>query len=206
MSLPYGMAEADTTGSVRFVPRRESHCRQRLQEAALSLYAELGYANTTVAEVAVRAGVTERTYFRYFADKREVVFADSGALLGIVLEAVRSAPQTAPVWELIRLALQALAADLEPRQERLRVRAQVIASTPELLERDLAKQASWVGTLHGAIQARGTDPPQAALAAAVAGAVFHVAYNAWLTEPDGRDLCGRLNETVVDTKHLVNSS
>jgi hypothetical protein len=59
----------------RDMTRWEPNARGRLEQAALALYGERGFENTTVAEIAARAGLTERTFFRHFADKREVLFA-----------------------------------------------------------------------------------------------------------------------------------
>ena len=62
--------------------RWEPDARGRLVKAAMELYGERGFEQTTVAEIAERAGLTERTFFRHFADKREVLFAGAGALRG----------------------------------------------------------------------------------------------------------------------------
>ncbi len=67
------------------MPRSGEQVRLRLQQAALELYRERGYDSTTTAQIADRAGVTERTFFRHFPDKREVLF-DGEATLGLDLE------------------------------------------------------------------------------------------------------------------------
>ena len=68
--------------------RWEPDAQGRLARAALELYVDQGYEQTTVADIAARAGVTERTFFRHFADKREVLFAGSGAFQETVLSAI----------------------------------------------------------------------------------------------------------------------
>ncbi|SDQ67281.1 TetR/AcrR family transcriptional regulator [Quadrisphaera sp. DSM 44207] len=176
--------------------------RQRLQAAALELFAERGYAATTVAAVAARAGLTERTFFRHFPDKREVLFADDQALVEGLLAAVRDAPDPTDAWDAARRALAAMARELEPRREELRRRARVIAADPDLVERDVVKHDRVVTALARAMQEHGADPARAALAAAVAGAVFRVAYQDWLAAP-GEDpaaggLAAHLERTADD--------
>ena len=76
--------------------RWEPDARGRLMQAALELYGERGFEQTTVAEIAQRAGLTERTFFRHFADKREVLF--SGEVDDLVLSALADArPSAAPI-------------------------------------------------------------------------------------------------------------
>ncbi|MBC7679480.1 MAG: TetR family transcriptional regulator [Pseudorhodobacter sp.] len=181
---------------------KSGQARARLQEAALALFAERGYAATTVADVAARAGLTERTYFRHFPDKREVLFADDDELLAVLLDAVAAAPDTATAWEQANNGLQALAVELGPGRAQLRLRARVLASDAGLLERDVAKQARWAAALRAAMQARGVAPAQATLTAAVAGAVFGVAYAAWLSEPGGPRLAARLDLAIDELRRL----
>ena len=88
--------------------RWEPDAKGRLAEAALELYAERGYEQTTVAEIAERAGVTERTFFRHYADKREVLFPP--VMLDAVHEALASAPAKATAMELSTRAIEAAAA------------------------------------------------------------------------------------------------
>src|SRR6266480_4879862 len=88
--------------------RWEPNARGRLERAALELYCELGYEQTTVAEIARRAGLTERTFFRHFADKREVLFAGSSSLLEALMNAVAAAPAEASPMDAAVAALQAV--------------------------------------------------------------------------------------------------
>src|SRR3954462_35146 len=97
--------------------RWETDSRGRLEQAALALYAERGFENTTVAEIAARAGLTERTFFRHFADKREVLFSGSSALRALLVGAVVSAPDTAAPIDAVAAALDAAGAVLQERRE-----------------------------------------------------------------------------------------
>ena len=119
--------------------RWEPNSRGRLQEAALALYAERGFDQTTVAEIAARAGVTERTFYRHFADKREVLFGGSAVLKERILTGVTDAPASARPLDALARGLDAAAAMLgEGRRDLSRLRQTVIAANPELRERELA--------------------------------------------------------------------
>lgn len=69
---------------------------ERLTKAALELYREHGYDSVTVTRIAERAGITRRSYFRYFPDKREVLFAGSERLPAAAADAVLAADRSAP--------------------------------------------------------------------------------------------------------------
>src|ERR1700712_5520275 len=107
--------------------RWEPDARGRLARVALELYAERGFEQTTVGDIAERAGVTERTFFRHFADKREVLFDGSADLLAYIVEAVGSAPASASPLDMVGEAFAGAGALLEERHERARQRAAVIA-------------------------------------------------------------------------------
>src|ERR1043165_8947394 len=116
--------------------RWEPNARGRLEEAALDLYTERGFESTTVAEIAERAGLTERTFFRHFADKREVLFGGSEELRELLVTTVQEAPaEPAPIAAAAR-ALEAVAAQLPPR-EIARQRQAIIVANAELREREL---------------------------------------------------------------------
>src|SRR5258707_4907397 len=117
--------------------RWQPDARGRLERAAMDLYTERGYDQTTVAEIAERAGLTERTFFRYFADKREVLFWGAGRLQELLVDAVASAPASAPPIDAVAAALEAAGALLQERRETARQRQTVIAANAELREREL---------------------------------------------------------------------
>ena len=176
------MSASVIIGYGRAMPRWEPDSRGRLEEAALTLYGERGFERTTVAEIAARAGVTERTFFRYFADKREVLFGGSSALLEILVAAVADAPETAAPIDVVSGALEAAAALLQDRRERAVLRYAVIAANAELQERELIKLATLAAALAESLRARGTTDPAATLAAETAIAIFKVAFERWVTD------------------------
>src|SRR4051812_39292449 len=112
--------------------RWEPNARGRLEAAALALYRERGFEQTTVAEIAQRAGLTERTFFRYFTDKREVLFAGAGAMEDLLVNTLAAAPPEAAAIDAVATALDAVAAMLQERRSLARQRQAVIAANPEL--------------------------------------------------------------------------
>src|SRR5579859_1897057 len=98
----------------------------------MELYAERGFAETTAAEIAARAGLTERTFFRYFADKREVLFSGAEAFAKLLTEGVAAAPPSAAPLDAIAAALGAMAATFEARRDFSRRRYALIRAHPEL--------------------------------------------------------------------------
>ena len=167
--------------------------RRRVQEAALALFAERGYAATTVDDIAARAEVSARTVFRHFRDKEEVLFDADDALAAVLLDTARTSPTGAPPLAVVRAALAALVAVLEPDRPALRRRASVLASDIALQGRDLAKQARWTATLSEELVARGTDPATAALLTATGAAALRTCYAAWLADSAGAGLGERLD-------------
>jgi AcrR family transcriptional regulator len=147
----------------------------RLQRAAFELYAERGYEETTVAEIAERAGLTERTFFRHFADKREVLFGGSHRLQDLMVGAVTSAPASAAPIDAVGAALQACAAVLNDRQFS-RQRQAIVAASEELRERELIKMATLTTAIAEALRGRGVKEPTASLTAEAGIAVFRVAF------------------------------
>lgn len=168
----------------RWAPGAES----RLRDAALELFAGRGYEATTVADIAERAGLTARTFFRYFADKREVLFGGSATLLDEVTRAARSAPADASPIETVAAALDAFAATVGQDRSWSRRRRAVIDSTPELLERELVKLATMSHRLADVLRERGVPDPDAALVAEAGLGVLRVAFDTWTATADGPPL------------------
>jgi AcrR family transcriptional regulator len=168
--------------------RWEPDSRGRLEQAALALYGERGFENTTVAEIAARAGLTERTFFRYFADKREVLFSGAGMLQEVLVSTVVSAPDAASPIDAVIVALEAAGARLEERRESSRVRQSIIAANTELQERELIKLATLAAALADALGRRGVPGLEAALTAEAGIAVFKVGFERWIDERNRRPL------------------
>jgi AcrR family transcriptional regulator len=159
--------------------RWEPNASGRLQLAALELYRERGYDQTTVAEIAKRAGLTERTFFRYFADKREVLFYGAGMLQDRLVQAIEDAPGLPPL-DVVGAALEAAAGPFEEVRDLSRRRQAIVAANPELQERELIKLATLSAALGGALRKRGVADPAASLAAEAGIAVFKIAFQRWV--------------------------
>src|SRR5688500_10022049 len=132
--------------------RWEPDARGRLRAAAMDLYTERGYEQTTVADIAERAGLTARTFFRHFPDKREALFAGSDALQEGLTTAVAQAPESASPMQAVAAALEAVSPMLGHDREYSRRRGAVIASTAELRERELIKMATLAAALGEALR------------------------------------------------------
>ena len=164
--------------------RREGNVRIRLRDAALALFRERGYDGTTAAEIAARAGVTERTFFRHFPDKREVLFDGEAILKSALVAAIADAPaDLGPLATLFR-AFRAFGPALEANRPYSEPRQAVIAATPALQERELMKLAALTGALADALRARGVADLPADLAARTGTAAFVQATLAWLEDPE----------------------
>src|SRR5215472_10301163 len=127
--------------------RWEPDARGRLERAALELYGERGFEQTTVAEIAARAGLTERTFFRHYADKREVLFGGSTPLRDAIAAAVAEAPADAGPVDAVAAGLTVVAEALEQRRDFARRRQRIIAANPGLQEREASKLTTWAGAL-----------------------------------------------------------
>ncbi len=183
--------------------RWEPDAAGRLREAAMALYAEQGFERTTVAEIADRAGVTARTFFRHFTDKREVLFAGSGELEQRMVDALLAAPPSAGPMDAVAAALLSAAELFADRRDYSRRRQAVIAATPDLRERELIKMASLAAAFAEALRKRGVAPAVASLAAETGVAVFRVAFERWIAEPDGAPLEEVMRATLADLAGLT---
>jgi AcrR family transcriptional regulator len=165
------------------VPRSGAEARRRLQEAALELYGERGFDQTSAADIAARAGVNERTFFRHFPDKREVLFGGEGELREALVRDIAAAPEGLAPFAVLLRAFRGAAGLLEEHRPFSAPRLALIAATPALRERDLAKGAAMADAMAAALRARGVGELPAVLAARTGWATFHVAAQAWIDEP-----------------------
>ena len=176
----------------------------RLQQAALELYADRGYEQTTVAEISQRAGLTERTFFRHFADKREVLFRGSEELQKLIVDAVDAAPASATPIDAISVGLQAAGAIFDAeRRPHSRQRQSVIDANPELQERELIKLASLAAALADALRRRGVQDPAAGLTAEAGIAVFRVAFAHWLRDDSDHNFEDSVHDGIAELRTVA---
>jgi AcrR family transcriptional regulator len=183
--------------------RWEPNARGRLEQAALELYSERGFEQTTVAEIAKRAGLTERTFFRHFADKREVLFWGAGSLQELLVGTVASAPDSAAPIAAVAAAIEAAGALLQERREYARQRQAVIAANVELQERELIKLASLASAIAGTLRQRGVRDLAASLTAEAGIAVFRIAFERWVSETSEADLPQLIRESLDELKAVT---
>ena len=176
----------------------------RFRAAAMELFGEIGYEQTTVAAIAERAGLTARTFFRYFADKREVLFSGSERLQALMVDALAKTPTDATPIEAVAAALAAPAEffndELRPFS---RLRNSVIAANSDLHERELIKLAKLSAALADGLRGRGVGEPDASLAAEAGIAVFRVAFTRWVGESERRGYGEIVNESLARLRTLT---
>ena len=167
--------------------RWEPGSRERLQAAALKLFADRGFEQTTTAEIAQSVGLTERTFFRYFSDKREVLFFGQQELMVTFLDGVAAAPTDGAPLEVVAHALQRAATFFpDERRSLSRARQRVIDANLALQEREGHKMASLAAAVGEALRARGVAEPAATLAAQSGTTVFGVAFAMWIGDGETR--------------------
>ena len=184
--------------------RWEPDAAGRFRDAAMELFTEIGYEQTTVAAIAARAGLTARTFFRYFADKREVLFNGSERLQQTMVDALVQAPAQASALDAVAAALTR-AGDFfdDERRPFARLRSTVIAGNADLHERELIKMAMLSAALAQALRERDVCEPDASLAAETGIAVFRVAFAQWVADSERRSFGQIVNESLARLKALA---
>jgi AcrR family transcriptional regulator len=178
--------------------RWEPNARERLVVAAIDLFAEQGYDNTTVTQIAERAGLTKATLFRHFSDKREILFAGQEVHSRLLADGVAAAPDSATPFELVAAALDALTASFTAEQREFAPRLlAVIADNPELQERSTFKSAVLAAALAGALSKRGVPDLTASVAAELGVLAYHRAFGHWV-EPASRQTLPELTRHALD--------
>jgi AcrR family transcriptional regulator len=170
--------------------RWEPGAPERLQQAALELFASRGFEQTTAAEIAQSVGLTERTFFRHFSDKREVLFHGQALLVQAFMDGLDGAPDGATPLEMVASAMQRAATSFFPDERRSysRARQAVIEGNPALQEREVHKLAHLATTIAAALRERGVEEPAATLAAESGRTVFAIAFGQWVREGEQRSL------------------
>ncbi|MGO9830434.1 MAG: TetR family transcriptional regulator [Myxococcaceae bacterium] len=176
--------------------RWKPNALERLVGAAMELFRERGFDETTAQDIAERAGLTERTFFRYFADKREVLFAGGSALEELVVGQLAGPADLAVPLDAVAFALAATAPFFEERREFAKARQALIAGHPGLRERELIKLASLTSAIAEQLRRRGVAEPAASLAAEAGMAIFKMAFVRWVNDGERRDLAHHIRESL----------
>jgi AcrR family transcriptional regulator len=183
--------------------RWEPGARERLQAAALELFATRGFEQTTAAEIAKSVGLTERTFFRHFSDKREVLFYGQERFLQTFIDGVEAAPPGASPFEVIASSLHAAGSFFtDERRPYSRMRQSVIDHNPALRERELHKMSGLVTAVAEALRARGIGEPAATLAAQSGASVFGIAFAQWIRDGEERSLADIASDVLRELLSL----
>ena len=180
------------------MPRWDPCAEDRLREAALELFLEHGYENVTVAQITERAGLTRRSFSRYFTDKRDVLFAGSEELPAVLAHSVRHADDTLSPFEALLTSLVDVAGGLADQALLAAQRRAVVQASPELQERGRTKFAAATEAVADALRDRGTTESQATLLAQVGVAIFRTALERWTDQPDDIGLPARIREAAAE--------
>ncbi|MFC7676045.1 TetR family transcriptional regulator [Mycolicibacterium sp. GCM10028919] len=189
------------------MPRWEHGSEDRLKQAAMELFDEQGFANTTAVEIANRARVTTRTFFRYFSDKQALVFADAESLRAALVERILHATADAEPLQAVTNALAEFDWESLGSRDIQRQRGAMIDANPDLLERDLIKQQQMADDFTRALEQRGVASHVSEVAAHVGIQLFRIAYRRWLAaDEDNVDLTRLVDEVTSTLAELVPSN
>lgn len=175
----------------------------RLTKAAITLFEEHGYDETTVAEIAEAAGLTKRTFFRYFSDKREVLFNGSHELQERWVGGIEAAAPDAGAMAAVSAGLDEVAELFTDRHLFARMRSRIIAANPELQERELIKLQSLAGAIKAALVDRGVSVNAAILASQAGVTVFHVAFARWVEQDDPAAFRPLMDESMEELRSVI---
>lgn len=175
----------------------------RLIKAAITLFDEQGYDETTVAGIAEAVGLTKRTFFRYFSDKREVLFNGSHELMDRWIDGIDAAPPDAGAMAAVNAGLDEVAAMFADRHTFARMRSRIIAANPELQERELIKLQSLASAIEAALVHRGVAANAAILASQAGVTVFHVAFARWVDQDDPAAFRRLMDESLEELRSVI---
>ncbi|UFS59686.1 TetR/AcrR family transcriptional regulator [Subtercola endophyticus] len=184
--------------------RWQPDARERLEKAALELFTEQGFGETTVPQITARAGLTTRTFFRHFADKREVLFANDVDVPALASRMIAEAPPSLTPLQIVEGGLEVVAAaQFAEGVEYFERRKAVIESDPGLRERELRKMSALADALRAGFIARGVDELTATLSAQVTTMVFGTAIGRWLQTRGSQPLPDLLHDTLNQLRALL---
>jgi AcrR family transcriptional regulator len=169
----------------------------------MELYRERGFDETAVADIAARAGVTERTFFRHFTDKREVLFGGSSALNDFLVGRIADTPDSMAPMDSVAAALEAVSPLFAERRPFAKARQAIIAANAALKERELIKLASLASAIAGALRKRGVPDPAATLASETGITIFKLAFERWVHDDRKRDLAHHVREALGELKAVA---
>lgn len=159
--------------------RKAENARERFESAAYSLFGEQGYAATTVPEIAAKAGLTERTFYRYFTDKREVLFWRAGVHQLTIINEIARAPAGIHPLTMVAHAIEAVAPFIDSHRPFVKLRQLLISTHGDLQERELMKLHMLASAVDLALRQRGIQPSLSRVIAEMGAAIWKVALENW---------------------------
>lgn len=186
------------------MPRWPEDARQRLEAAALDLFVEQGYEDTSVSQIAERAGLNRATFFRHFEDKREVLFGGQDRLAELLAGGIHAASRDAGLFDYLKAALAAADCAMTPLQRaRATLRVQIMMSSPEVRERGLLKHARIAEAMTTALRERGVDQTAARLGAQIGLLAFSLAVERWVNGSDDQPFSVHANTALTQLQSRV---
>ncbi|MEY9847930.1 AcrR family transcriptional regulator [Streptacidiphilus sp. BW17] len=162
------------------MPRWKPDARQRLVVAALGLFAEQGYDDTTVAQISERAGLTRSTFFRHFTDKREILTTGQKALSRLLAEGIDAAPADATPMTAVAAGLERASGEMTSFNRELSpLLHAAVEANEELQERNALKSIGMAAAMVEALQRRGVPEPAAHVAAELGVLAFRLGFSRW---------------------------
>ena len=184
--------------------RWKPDARSRIEQAALELFCDRGFESVTVSEIAARAGLTERTYFRHFADKREVLFGGQEQLLEFLADAILAAPDAVGPLDAVAEAFVRIADEIiEERRVQAEQRNAVIGGAEALKERELLKLTALARAIAGALARRSVAELAASLVAELGVTVFKIAFERWIEPANERSFAAWIGETLEQLRAVT---
>ena len=185
--------------------QKAANARERFERAAMALFQERGYARTTVPEIAARAELTERTFYRYFADKPEVLFWRAGALQDSIVSAIASAPAHTRPLVAVTGALETAGMFFDQNRSSVKVRQSLVAAHADFQERDMMKSRALASAIEAALRARGIPAPAARVASEAGVAIWRIAAEWWNSDEAERNFAHHLRRADEQFQVVVSS-
>ncbi len=182
--------------------QKAANARERFESAALALFQERGYARTTVPEIAARAGLTERTFFRYFTDKPEVLFWRAGELEAEMIDAIALAPAVAPL-DMLLAGFEAIGGVFDATRAEVSARHVLVAAHPEFKARDMLKKQELTAAIDRALRARGIGEEEACIASELGMSVFRIALDRWTRDDTRANFVNHIRQAFDQFQRLA---
>ncbi|MEU6184597.1 TetR family transcriptional regulator [Nocardia sp. NPDC047038] len=195
-----------TTNNLRTVGR--AAIRANIADTAMTLFIEQGFEQTTVEQIANRAGVSARSVFRYFESKEDMVVGNMYEIGETLREALEARPEDQEPWEALRQSFHTLLATYADNQPEALSRAHLLDSTPSLQSARRQKQAQWLELLIPGVQARlpgpiNTRQLRAAAITASALACLDIAIRTWAESGGTTDIVALLDTALAAVRTPV---